>query len=83
MSTAQQQPKAIVGHEARGLRQADACEDGQTCEELPGVEDRPRLAPMHPLHGPGGALLATLPQWPRIKPGMYNECRHGLRCCRW
>jgi len=35
MSTEQQQPKAVVGHEARGLRQASACEDGQTCEELP------------------------------------------------
>ena len=28
-----------------------------TCD----VEDGPRLAPIHLLHGPGGALLATLP----------------------
>ena len=61
MSTARYSPKAIIGREARGLRQADACEDGQACEELPCVEDGPRLAPMHLLHGPGGALLATLP----------------------
>ena len=80
MSTAQQQPKAIVRHEARGLRQADACEDGQTLWYCP-VWDGPRLAPMHPLHGPRGALLATLPQWPRIKPFTCSQYRQaGHRC---
>jgi len=31
------------------------------------------------LHDPSGALLATLPQWPRIKPITCGQCRHGLR----
>jgi hypothetical protein len=46
MSTARQWQKAIAGHEARGLRQADACwieqpcgcpdfEDGQTFRRCP------------------------------------------------
>jgi hypothetical protein len=33
---------------------------------LPDVEDGSRLAPMHRFHDPGGALFATLPQWPRM-----------------
>jgi hypothetical protein len=45
------------------------------------VEDGPRLAPMHPLHGPVGALFATLPQWPRIKPMTDVDDRRVLRAC--
>jgi len=33
---------------------------------LSDVEDGSRLAPMHRFHDPGGALFATLPQWPRM-----------------
>lgn len=43
------------------------------------VKDGPQLTPMHPLHGPGGALLATLPQWPRIKPIGYRQYRQSIR----
>jgi hypothetical protein len=41
-------------------------ENGQT--DCPTIEDGSRLAPMHRFHDPSGALFATLPQWPRIKP---------------
>ncbi|HFD86098.1 MAG TPA: hypothetical protein ENJ35_00300 [Gammaproteobacteria bacterium] len=58
MSAAKQWPKAIAGHGARGLKQADACwieqpcgcpdfEDGQTGKELPCVEDGSQLTLMH------------------------------------
>ena len=33
---------------------------------LPDVEDGSRLSPMHRFHDPGGALVATFPQWPRM-----------------
>jgi len=50
-------------------------------EGLPCIEDGPQLAPMHLLHGPRGALLATLPQWPRIKPFTCSQYRQaGHRC---
>ena len=45
------------------------------------MEDGPRLAPMHRLHGPAGALFATLPQWPRIKPNTDVDDRCVLRVC--
>ena len=45
------------------------------------MEDGPRLAPMHRLHGPAGALFATFPQWPRINPMTDLEDRRVLRTC--
>jgi len=47
---------------------------------LPYVEDGSRLAPMHRFHDPGGALFATLPQWPRMnsKPVCSMDGLHGL-----
>ena len=61
----------------QALRRCPGIEDGSLLL-LPDIEDGSRLAPMHRLHDPGGALLATLPQWPRIKPFTCSQCRHGL-----
>jgi hypothetical protein len=40
---------------------------------LPDVEDGSRLAPMHRFHDPGGALFATLPQWPRMNSKLVRS----------
>jgi len=44
------------------------------------VEDGSRLAPMHRLHDPDGALFATLPQWPRMnsKPVCSMDGLHSF-----
>ena len=53
-------------------------ENGQT--DCPTIEDGSRLAQMHRFHDPNGALFATLPQWPRIKPKRATSIdrRHNI-----
>jgi hypothetical protein len=55
-------------------------EDGRHLRIQPDVEDGSRLVPMHRFHDPGGALFATLPQWPRMnsKPARSMYWLHSF-----
>ena len=57
-------------------------EDGQTCEELPCVEDGPQLAPMHRYTILVVPCLPLYTQWPRIKLITFGEYRQVIRHCR-
>ena len=48
-------------------------EDGRRLRMQSYVEDGSRLAPMHRFHDPGGALVATLPQWPRMNSKLVRS----------